>query len=236
MTFENDRPSTVREDAAVVPGPSTIRSEPLEPPAPGPAPVTSVRIDHDLDTAWRFRRDLIRWGPVWAGFVVALGTYLFLQLALVAGSVVELAEATRDDAYWSAGAALVAFFLGGVVAGATAMWRGIGHGLLHGLVLWAVGIVALLVLSAVGGGIALGAFDTADVFDRFAADDVDTVQANEDAEDAAGWALLGIGAALAAAAIGGALGAKIWPRRDHDLDDEYDRYDDDADLNQRVDR
>jgi hypothetical protein len=26
----------------------------------------------------------VRWGPIWAGLVVALGTFLLLQLALVA--------------------------------------------------------------------------------------------------------------------------------------------------------
>jgi hypothetical protein len=78
--------------------------------------------------------------------------------------------------------------------------------------LWAVGLVTLITLAAFGGGIALGTFDTSDVFDQFSAEDADTAVANEDAEEAAGWALIGLASALAASAIGASIGAKLWPR------------------------
>jgi hypothetical protein len=231
MTFHDEGQSTVREGAAVVHGPATIHGEPLEPPQTG-TPVRTVDVDRGVDVvAMRPRRDLIRWSAVWAGILVALGLYLSLQLALVASGIVELAELTREDAWWSAGAAVVGFLIGGIVAGASAMWRGFGQGLLHGLVLWSVGIVALLGLSALGGGLALGSFDTSDVFDEFAADAIDEAQANEDAEDAAGWALLGLGAALGAALIGGAIGVKMWPRREVD-----DRVELDREVTRQIDR
>jgi hypothetical protein len=158
-------------------------------------------------------RDRIRWGPVWAGLVVAVATYLLLQVLLIAVGLVEVADAETSDAVWSAVAALVAFILGGITAGATAMWRGVDDGLLHGVVLWALGITALLFIGGVGGGIAVGSIDASDVFDD-ATSVEDTGQANDDAQEAAGRALTGIVAALVAAGIGGAVGAKLWPSRD----------------------
>jgi len=98
------------------------------------------------------------------------------------------------------------------------MWRGVDDGLLHGVVLWAVGLIALIVLSVAGSGVALGSIDTTQVFDQFRTDQVDTVQANQDAQDASGKALLGLVLALAASAAGGAVGAKLWPRRDSSID------------------
>src|SRR5512137_1290070 len=67
------------------------------------------------------RLDRIRWSSIRAGLAVALAIYLFLQLALVATGIGDLAQATSSDAWWSAGAALVAFLVGGIVAGATAV-------------------------------------------------------------------------------------------------------------------
>jgi hypothetical protein len=133
---------------------------------------------------------------------------------------VDIGGSGDSDAVWSAAAALVAFFLGGVTAGATSMWRGADDGFLHGIVLWAAGLVSLLVLSLVGTGVALGSFDTTAAFSAFTADNVNLAQANDAAQDAAWRALLGLIAALVAASIGGAAGSKMWPRRhrDEDLD------------------
>jgi len=164
------------------------------------------------------RRDRIRWGPIWAGVVTAVGSYLFLQLALIATGIVELGDSAGDDAIASGIAALIAFFVGGVTTGATAMWQGADDGILHGIVMWFAALVAIIGFSAIGSGIALGSFDTTDVFDEFTLDDVDVDQANDDAQDPAGKALLALTLGLAAAAAGGALGAKIWPKDDAFVD------------------
>jgi len=95
-------------------------------------------------------KDLVRWGPIWAGLVIAVGSYLVLQLALVASGLVDLPTNGTEDGLWSAAAALVAFLLGGLTAAATAAWRGVGDGILHGLVMWAVALVVLLALAGVG--------------------------------------------------------------------------------------
>jgi len=165
------------------------------------------------------RRDRIRWGPVWAGLVIAVSTYLLLQLALVGLGIVDLAQPTTADAVASAIAAFVSFFLGGLTAGATALWRGADDGLLHGVVMWAVGLVALVVLSAAGSGLALGSIDTTRAFDNLKAENVDRTQASDQAKDAAGKAALGVVGALVAAGAGGLAGAKLWPRRDDDTID-----------------
>jgi hypothetical protein len=168
------------------------------------------------------RLDRIRWASVWAGLTVALALYLFLQLALITAGTVDLADATAADAFWSAAAALVAFLIGGVVAGATAVWRDADDGLLHGIVMWAVGLLALVVLAAVSGGIALGTVDTSDVFDQITGDEAAATSTNDDAEEAAGWALIGLTSALVASAIGATIGSKMWPRR-HDRSDDHTR-------------
>jgi hypothetical protein len=176
---------------------------------------TVVAVHEEIDVS---RRDRIRWGPVWAGLVVALSTYLLLQLALIAVGLVDLSGDATSDAVWSAIAAVIAFFLGGLTAGATAMWRGADDGLLHGVVVWGVGLIALLVLSVAGSGLALGSIDTTQVYDQFSADQVSTAQANDNAQDASGKALGGLVVALVASAGGGVVGAKLWPRRDRTID------------------
>jgi hypothetical protein len=165
------------------------------------------------------RRDRVRWGPVWTGVVVAIGVYLLLQLMLVATGAIDLGVAETADAWWTAAAALIAFFIGGLTTGASAIWDRIEDGILHGVVLWAVSIVALLVLSAAAGGLALGALDATGAFDAVTVDleegtieGIETAIGAEDAEQAASWVLLGLTAALIAAVLGGIAGAKLWPR------------------------
>jgi hypothetical protein len=158
------------------------------------------------------RRDRISWGPVWAGFIITLGTYLLLQLMLITSGLVDLVEGDPATAgWWSAGAAVVAFLLGGVVAGAGSHWTKPSDGLLNGIVMWGLALVALLLIGTAGGGIAVGAFDIGNVIDEFTAG-VDTQQTVDTTREAAGWTLIGLTVALAASAIGGAIGTTLWPR------------------------
>ena len=169
------------------------------------------------------RRDRVRWGPIWAGLVVALAVNVLLQLALVALGALGLGEeggGLPEGALLSALAALIAFFVGGLVAGASSMWRDGDDGLFHGIVLWALAVVAVLLLSVLGGGLALGA--TSDVADDLgiggAGDgevevDLESDEGRERAESAAGATLVGLALTLAAAAAGGAAGAKMWPSK-----------------------
>jgi hypothetical protein len=166
------------------------------------------------------RQDRVRWGPVWAGLIVALPTFMLLQLATLALEWWEVGPgggAGNNADWFSAINGLIALFLGGLTAGASAVWRGFSDGLLHGILVWALSVVSLLFLTLFGGGALLGSFAGVvnDVTGIEQADlpDVAADQATQVATDAAAWAVLGLGLAIAAAALGGILGAKMWPSR-----------------------
>jgi hypothetical protein len=173
------------------------------------------------------RQDGVRWGPIWAGLLTALTTFLLLELLFYSLGWLTLDPGSPDPGNSTALVtgilALVAFLLGGLIAGATALWKGLFSGLLHGFLVWALGVVAFIALTFFGASALLGSFgsltnqlgvgpqqvrSTAEVSDEEAA------EVRETADDAAGpafWALL---APLLASMLGGAIGSKIWPRHD----------------------
>jgi hypothetical protein len=70
-----------------------------------------------------------RWGPVWAGALTTLSTLLVLRLVAFALGWVELPAAvtvgaTAEETLLVGVIALLAFFHGGTLAGATSVWRG----------------------------------------------------------------------------------------------------------------
>ncbi|GAA5114859.1 hypothetical protein [Pseudonocardia adelaidensis] len=168
-------------------------------------------------------RDRVRWGPTWAGASVVLTVFIMLQLLFFALGWLDLSFNGRDGSGVATGIvtgvlALIAFFVGGLTAGASTMWRKIGDGMLHGVLVWALSVLGILALTLIGGTALLGPLTSvaSQAPDAAAqtAQNVDPVQALETARDTAGWAALGLGAAAAAAAIGGITGSKIWPRRE----------------------
>ncbi len=172
------------------------------------------------------RRDGVRWGPVWAGLLTALTTFLLLELGFYALGWLTL-DTVDTDPSDSSGIvtgilALVAFFIGGLIAGATALWKGLFSGLLHGFLVWALGVVAFIALTFFGASSLLGSFgdltsklgvgpqaieSTTDV------SDAEAEEAEDTAKDAAGPAFLGLALPLGAAMLGGLIGSKIWPRK-----------------------
>jgi hypothetical protein len=178
------------------------------------------------------RKDRIRWGPVWAGTVVAVATYLLLEMALLGADLLDAdvggVGALPDGALLTVLAAALAFLLGGVVAGASFAWRDAVDGVLHGLLVWAAGIAVFLLLAVLGTGLALGTLgDTVDrVRPGFNQGQV-AGDNEDDLEEAAGSTALMLGATAAAAAVGGVVGSKLWPRprRDaglRDTDDDWE--------------
>jgi hypothetical protein len=146
---------------------------------------------------------------------------VLLELALFAGGLLTLdldPAGTSQTAGWiTALVALFSFFVGGMVTGMTARWRRRVDGLLNGVVLWGLGIVAILSLTAFGGGALLGS--VAEVSNRLSAaqfpgdaPNFNAEQAFDVARDVAGWSVLFLVLALAAAAIGGAVGARMRSR------------------------
>lgn len=166
-------------------------------------------------------RDWIRWGPIWGGAIVAVPVFLVLQTFFFAiGAITVGPGAGAGSVILSAVLGLIAFFIGGLIAGAASMWPSMRNGLLHGVLVWALAVVGLLALGLFGGGALLGPLanlvgETAILQQMITPGvDIDLAQATQQAREAAGWAALGLGLAVAAAAVGGAAGSKMRPRQD----------------------
>ena len=104
------------------------------------------------------RRDSARWGPIWAGLITALTTFLLLQLLAIGIGIVGIGpDQGGFGAIVVAIISLIAFFVGGAVAGMTSSVRGPVPGLINGFLVWALGTVLILLLSALGLGQIFGA-------------------------------------------------------------------------------
>ena len=120
--------------------------------APRPAAVSG---DHTPELV--ARRDSARWGPIWAGLITAITTFLLLQLLAIGLGLVGIGPNETGSAWVPAIIGLIAFFTGGAVAGMTSSVRGAATGFLNGFLVWALGTVLILVLSALGLGQIFGA-------------------------------------------------------------------------------
>jgi len=188
--------------------------------------------EHDVNVNIPAQRDdQVRWGAVWAGVVVALPTFLLGTLLFLALGVLNSDGVSGTTGGVITGLiALASLFLGGLTAAATAMWRGLNTGLLHGILVWALSIVAILALTLLGGGAVLGSagniasqlIDPAAVSTAVAganASDVPDVsaadqdKARDAGQSAASYGVLGLGLTFIASAAGGLVGAKFWPRK-----------------------
>ena len=156
----------------------------------------------------------MRWGPVTAGVVVAVASFLLMQLAIFAA---DLFGTAGDAGTWlTAAAGVVAFFLGGLVAGWTSSWHTVRGGVINGLVVWGTTVVGLLLLALFGGGTLLGPLATVttdlvavnrSALGQLQGDQVTGVL--DAARTAAGWTLVGLAVALVTAVVGGAIGARM---------------------------
>lgn len=163
--------------------------------------------------------DRITGAPVWAGFAIALATWILFEVILLAVGLVAVSagpEPAVETAawWWSLVAAVLALFVGGLVAGAASRWRTLVDGLMQGITVWAVTVLAVLLLSAAGAGIGFGALGSLLAPGRIAAGGITVPPgAVEAAQNAAAIATLVLLLIAAAAAAGGAVGVRLWPRR-----------------------
>ncbi len=118
---------------------------------------SEVREDRDDGRDFVYRRDSARWGSIWAGLITAVVTFLLLQLLAIGLGLVGLGPTDTGSGWVPAIVGLIAFFTGGSVAGMTSAVRGAGTGLLNGFLVWALGTVLILLLSALGLGQIFGA-------------------------------------------------------------------------------
>lgn len=176
-------------------------------------------------TRERFQ-DRVHWGPIWAGVLVALPVYLVLQLLFTAFGVLDLGVDGEGQgttaSIVSAVLALIAFFVGGLMAGSTAASRDSDEGLLHGVMTWTVGIIAILGFALLGAGALLGSLSSVAgqaggqgqaAQAGQAAGQIDPAVVSSAAQQGAGWAALALGLTVAAAALGGMTGQKIGAKR-----------------------
>jgi hypothetical protein len=182
-------------------------------------PVVPEERDVVQQAAFIAPRDAVRWGPIFAGLLTALGTFLLLSMLLLAigANTVRVGSGQTDEAAAGAGiatavVALASFFVGGFVTGRTSAVAGRPAGLLNGFLVWALGLVLILLLSAFGVGQLFGA--AGDLFDQYRAAGSPQPQGVNPADVAQGIrngavpAFLSLALPAVAAAIGGLLGAR----------------------------
>ena len=170
----------------------------------------------------------IRWGAIVAGLFAALSTLILLT---VLGIAIGLSAYDPGDlnrgwsigaGIWSAISMIVAFIVGGWIAGRWGAPYGFNSPLLHGAMVWAVAIpLSLFVLGSIGSmfgsAAATGAMTQSDRFDgaqpagATIGDQATGRQATENMTDSAAGAawgtLISLLLGLGAAAMGGYLGA-----------------------------
>lgn len=161
--------------------------------------------------------DRVRWGPIFAGIVVAIATQLILSalgaaIGLSTGVVsTEPSEISLGVGIWSIISLLIALFIGGWVTAATCGPMNSKTALLHGLILWAttLAISSWLLANGVSGTFGIVASNAGEVLGQV--QDVSAAQAREAAEVSAAiaWSfIVGSLLSLAASLIGASVGAR----------------------------
>lgn len=171
--------------------------------------------DERADVAYA-TRDLVRWGPIWAGLLLAIGIQLVLGLI---GAAIALSAYNPDSAnyaervgsftgVWAAISALVALFVGGYIAGRMAAVLGLRNGLVQGSVVWALALIGSIVLSGLGAAGLLGAMNnvTGALSRGLNVAGPEGRALIESAINASWWTVVGAILAWIAAAVGGVLG------------------------------
>ena len=161
------------------------------------------------------RRDSIRWGPIWAGLITALTIFLLLHLLAIGLGLLDIGPGDGGGGWVSAIIGLIAFFTGGAVAGMTSAVRGAATGLLNGFLVWALGTVLILLLSALGLGQIFGALGNVvgqlGVLQNLQSanvPDVDPAQIAQSVRSGAIGAFFGLLLSALASMLGGFLGGR----------------------------
>jgi len=181
--------------------------------------------------------DRVRWGPIWGGLLAAFFTLLALSLLglAIGASTVNAGQAAQGgvnqnagqySAIWAGLSAILAFLVGGYVAGRTAAVHERGWAALNGALVFLLALPILLWLASQGlgaiignaGNIAGGLGINLGQVGASASGAAHTItpqqaqQAADTAKTTAWGTLLGLLLGCAAAAFGGTLGMRHAPR------------------------
>jgi hypothetical protein len=177
---------------------------PVPPPFPD-APVVATAAPADLQQ--------LKWGPIWAGVLTALGVFFLLSLLAIATGLQAAPGADEDDLgivaiIATSAIALVSFFLGGFVSSWSAGLADPGRALLNGFLVWTLWLAMVILLAALGFGAILGAM--AQLFGdvTVSGPDVDPAELVDILRSSAWQTLLALGLTALAATLGGAVGAR----------------------------
>ncbi len=107
-------------------------------------------------------RDRVRWGPIWAGTVATFVVFLTLEVLMVAlGLMTPVVNGVAVNpgvtaVVVTAIVGVIAFFIGGWLAGATSSVRGTDAGVLDGLMVWGLSVALIFGLGLLGASSVLG--------------------------------------------------------------------------------
>ncbi len=184
--------------------------------------------------------DRVRWGPIWAGLLSAFFTLLVLSLLglAIGASTVNAGQAAQGtgnqnagsySALWAGISAIIAFLIGGYVAGRTAAVHERGWAALNGALVFLLALPLLLWLAsqglgalignanhiAGGLGINLGQLSTTVTGTARNMTPAQAQQAADTARNTAWGTLIGLLLGCGAAALGGTLGMRHAARDTH---------------------
>jgi hypothetical protein len=148
--------------------------------------------------------DLVRWGPILAGFAATVATMLLLGIlgAAIGITAVGQTDVGTFGAIWGGVSLILAFFVGGWIAARTAAVGGQLPAIVNSGIVWAFTLLFLMFLSALGAAGALGVAGMVEGLGvtGFAAADVELAGLG------AWWTLAALLVSLAAAVVGGLVG------------------------------
>lgn len=211
-TVRDTRPVAESRNAEPVPAARTVQ-QPVYPPPMGNPPQPGYQPQPGYIPAHAemlVPGDRIRWGPVWAGLMTTLTGFIVLELLAYAIGILNGTSSTgTSTGGWVTGIiALIAFFLGGWVAEMTSAARGVGAGIINGLMVWALGVTLIVLFSLVGLGTFFGA--AGNVLGQIAASSrsLNIGQLSAVSNLAAWGAFISLVASALAAALGGLVASR----------------------------
>ena len=120
-----------------------------------------------MQESTNFRSDRVRWGAIWGGLLATLTIFLLLSLLGLAIGLTSVHAGTaasgaipgdtgRNSAIWLAVSGIIAFLIGGYMAGKTAAVFDRTWGALNGAMIFFLALPLIVWMASVGAGANLG--------------------------------------------------------------------------------